>query len=62
MICTPCAQAADAEAAENRSATGDENRPKGHSPKLCRDAAIQPSGCGCAHRPAGTATEKTDAR
>ena len=61
MICPPCAQAADVEAEESRAAIDDEIGPIGHPPNLCRDFAIQPAGCGCQHRPTGTATEATDA-
>jgi hypothetical protein len=47
MICTPCARAAD------NAPTG-----LGHHPEICRDFAIQPAGCACAHKPVGTAHEK----
>lgn len=61
-MCPPCCRAAD-EGTETASVivTGDGTpirtvRGRGHDPAICRDAAIQPHGCPCAHRPVGTAT------
>jgi hypothetical protein len=48
MICPPCAAAADAAAQAVREGVVDA---VGHVPEICRDAAIQPGGCGCQHRP-----------
>lgn len=53
MICPPCAAAADAIAKAVRDG---EIQPEGHYPEICRDYAIQPGGCGCQHKPVGTAT------
>lgn len=50
MICDPCAKAA----AADRSGGGIRI---GHLPETCRDFAVQPAGCACAHKPAGSATE-----
>lgn len=36
MICPPCAEAADTAPT--------------HPAEICRDAAVQPHGCGCQHR------------
>lgn len=50
MICPPCAEAADFEAAfENDDS---------HDPNICRDQALGVHGCTCAHgqRPARPAT------
>jgi hypothetical protein len=54
MICEPCRNAADADqkAAEIFLAVG-------HPPEICQDAAIQPHGCPCQHKPVGSATEET---
>ncbi|MGI5223557.1 hypothetical protein [Actinoallomurus sp. CA-142502] len=52
-ICQPCANAADTDqriAAEHGTPT------LGHDRAICRDHGRTPNGCGCAHRPAGTAT------
>jgi hypothetical protein len=49
MICTPCARAAD------NAPTG-----LGHHPEICRDFAIQPAGCACAHKPVA-AVERVEA-
>jgi hypothetical protein len=61
-ICPPCARAADAEQGRLRRAddagVADEITATGHDPAICRDHAIQSAGCGCAHKPVGTAHEK----
>lgn len=57
MICDHCAEAADTDL---RIAATDGTPALGHSPEVCRDDLIQPGGCACSHKPAGTATERTD--
>lgn len=47
MICDPCKEAADAATwTKGRYVFPLEQR---HDPAICRDAAIQPHGCACAH-------------
>ena len=41
QICPPCAEAADLHAYLEV--------PAWHDPEICRDHAIQPHGCACAH-------------
>lgn len=61
-ICTPCAEAADAEV---KALATDGRVPEGHSPEICRDRgrtaediALHGTSCPCQHRPVGTATRK----
>lgn len=62
MICPPCADAADGRSADLLLvAIGHplaELIDFAHDPAICRDHAVQPAGCPCAHRPAGTASPK----
>jgi hypothetical protein len=55
MICLPCARSADI---DQRVAVADGTPALGHSPEVCRDDLVQPSGCACAHKPAGSAIEQ----
>lgn len=58
MICKPCRDAADVMSAEQFALMGTllpgdpmvyGKRHDGHDPAICRDHAIQPHGCCCAH-------------
>jgi hypothetical protein len=53
-ICRPCSQAADDEQATVEIDPA--FTPAGHPPEICRDHAIQPHGCPCAHRPVRSAS------
>lgn len=53
MICPPCAKAADATTAA--VAGGLLDGPAGHDGRVCRDHGRQVRGCGCQHKPVGTA-------
>jgi hypothetical protein len=62
VICDPCAEAADAEARFNEANPDLADTAVGHPPEICRDHKLQPAGCACRHRPAGSATTKETAR
>lgn len=60
MICPPCAEAADMDQKASQRIGSPVSL--GHLPEICRDHPVQPAGCPCAHRPAGTAAPKEYAR
>lgn len=66
-ICDPCAEAADYHAADRHLLTATKHPlaaivDYGHDPAICRDHGRTPNGCGCQHRPAGSALPEGTAR